>query len=126
MLYYLLHTNHAKSEYSSVNIRKVIFICKISCFNEGNFLSAVEPKFLEEKFGWAIAPAAIFPLRTEKRSLHPTLQLLHLNPRHFQHDRSNWHESPHSGVSFSKLLKSARWRSVMILRFASTAMIIFT
>jgi len=55
MLYYLLHINHAKSEYSSVNIRKTIFVCKIYCFNEGNFLSDVELEFLEEKVERAIA-----------------------------------------------------------------------
>lgn len=27
----------------------------IYCFNEGDFLSAVELEFLEQKFGWAIA-----------------------------------------------------------------------
>ncbi|WP_146110988.1 hypothetical protein [Nostoc sp. 'Peltigera membranacea cyanobiont' N6] len=117
-------------------------MCKIYCFNEGNFLSAVEPKFLEEKFGWAIAPLcprtnpqtweAIAPfapvllefnkhklrMRANAQAMSATgftyapllssknwvgqaiapLQLLHLNPRHFQHYRRNRHKPPHSCV----------------------------
>ncbi len=93
---------------------------------KGSFLSDVELKFLEEKLGWAtpnspplgIAPlcprttpqtweAIALPFSSKNGSDRPLapLQLLHLNPRHFQHHRSNRHKPPDSRV-----IATPHWR----------------